>query len=197
MRRLPFLSAVFVSLASTFHAHAYNPPTDTAGPLVVRIEGPELVTETETPLPVRVIVENRSDTKVDGTLQLRLIDGWRSDPAEAVRFSVDGRSTSTREFKVIAGRGTFSAHYPIHCLARFTSDGKPLVAHPVLVLRTKLPPRPRATGPVAWKPINVPAAGQLALWQVPAQRCVLRVFGEDALTMPDIFQHRILRTLGA
>lgn len=177
--------------------HAYNPPVDTAGPLTVRIEGPETVTETETRLPVRVFIDNRGDRPIQGTLQLQLIDRWRAEPAEAVRFSVDDKGTSTYEFKVIAGEGTYAAHYPIHAFARFQWDGKPQTAHPILVLETQLPRAPRATIPVGWKPVRVPTAAELALWLVPVQRSVVRIFGEPPQTMPVGWQGSESRSKGS
>ena len=46
-------------------AHGYNPPVDTAGPLTVRIEGPEEVTAVDTPVPIRVVLENRGDEPIE------------------------------------------------------------------------------------------------------------------------------------
>ena len=75
---------------------AYNPPVDTAGPLTVRIDGPEVVTKTETPLPVRVIIRNKSDRAIRGTLRLGLIDRWQAEPAGDVPFSVEGKGSAQR-----------------------------------------------------------------------------------------------------
>ena len=165
-------------------AHAYNPPVDTAGPLSVRIEGPGEVTETDVPLPVRVVLENKGTAAIEGTVELGLVDRWRAEPAGPVAFSAPAGGTATREFTVVAGRGTYSAHYPIHAYARFESDGKSLTAHPILILQTKLPAAPRAPIPLEWKPLEVPQAGQLALWRLPVHRAVIEVFGEEPKQMP-------------
>lgn len=177
-------------------AWAYNPPTDTAGPLTMRIEGPEEVRQTETPLPVRVVIENNSEQRIEGTLELGLVDRWRADPAGAVKFTVEGKGKTSREFKVTAGAGTYSAHYPIHAYARFTSEGKSFAAHPVLILKTELPRVPRPAIKVDWKPIKMPPSGELALWRVPVARAVIAVFKEPPKTMPVGWQGTEERTSG-
>ena len=102
---------------------AYSPPVDTAGPLLVRIEGPDKVEQADTPYPVRVVLVNRGSRIVEGDLRLRLIDRWYSDPSDAVPFGIEAGGSRTVEFQVTAGEGTFAAHYPIHALARFEWEG--------------------------------------------------------------------------
>ncbi|MFH1269324.1 MAG: DUF5696 domain-containing protein, partial [Planctomycetota bacterium] len=178
-------------------ARAYNPPVDVAGPLTVRIEGPGEVTETEAPVPVRVVIENRGSERIEGTIELRVIDRWRVEPAEPARFAVEARGTASREFQVVAGEGTYSAHYPIHAFARFESDGEPRTAHPILILEPKFPPPVRAPLPVAWTPFRMRDGGELALWRMPVYRSVVAVFGEDAKTMPVGWQGAEPRSLGS
>jgi len=170
-------------LASPFAA-AYNPPVDAAGPLVVEIEGPEAVTQTETPLPVRVLVENRGQQSVQGTVRLDVIDRWRVEPAGPIRFSVKPQETSAYEFKAVAGEGTFSAHYPIHARVDFQLDGKTYTAHPILILQTELPRPPRSVVPVEWKPLKLSSGVELALWRLPVRRAVVQVFGRPPQVMP-------------
>lgn len=178
-------------------AGAYNPPVDTAGPLVVRIEGPEQATETDVPLPVRVAIENRSEGRIEGTLEIGLVDRWRAEPAGPQKFAVDSRGKTSLPFQVTAGRGTYSAHYPIHAYARFQADGKPLVAHPILIVETKLPGPPRPPRVAEWKPVAVPASGELALWRLPVVRAVIAVFGQPPQTMPTGWQGSEERTGGS
>jgi len=174
---------VVLVLVSSF-ALAYNPPADTAGSLSVRIEGPEVVTKIEEPLPVRVLIENKGANPIQGTVEVKLVDDWRAEPAGVVPFSVAARGSATREFKVTAGKGTHSAHYPIHAFVRFELEGKQQTAHPILILQAKLPQPSRVPAPVEWKPLAMPPVGQLALWLVPVERAVVQVFGEKPQTMP-------------
>ena len=90
------LAAGIVACALVLPAAAFNPPVDTAGSLVVRIEGPEQATETGVPLPVRVAIENRSDAPVEGTLEIGLVDRWRVEPAGPQKFAVGSRGRASR-----------------------------------------------------------------------------------------------------
>ena len=177
-------------------AQAFNPPVDTAGPLTVKIEGPKEVTRIGTPVPIGVHLENKGDTAIQGTVEVKLIDAWRAESAEPVRFLVRGKGSAALRFKIIAGPGTYEALYPIHVLARFEVGGKPQVAHPILILETKFAnvseKKPwdqmelvqGQTKTVAsdkgleWQPFRVADEGSLALWQIPVHRSLLEVFGE-------------------
>lgn len=186
-RRLSQSIAIIASILVSSYANdvlAFNPPVDTAGPLTVRIEGPEVVRETDAPLPVRVVFENKGDQPIQGNVELGVIDAWRIEPANAVPFSVEPKGQATREFKATAGRPCYNAFYPIHAYARFSVDGKPFVAHPILILETKLPTTPQSAPDVEWKPYEVPADRELALWRLPAYRTVVQVFGQPPQTMP-------------
>jgi hypothetical protein len=175
-------------------ARAYSPPVDQAGPLVVRIDGPGEVTRIDTPVPVRVRIENRGDTPVQGTVELTVIDRWTASPAGPVSFSIARQAAESREFTVQAGKGTYEAHYPIHAYARFVHEGKPFTAHPILIVPTRLgestppPPGPGTQSPPEWKPYRMSRAGELAVWQLPARRAVVQVFGQGSRTMPPGWQ---------
>jgi len=183
LHAVPIAVVVLTCLAAA-SAFAYNPPVDTAGPLTVRIEGPAVVTEIDVPQAVRVVVQNKEDRAIEGTLELGLVDRWRAEPAGPVRFSAPGKGSTSQAFTVIAGKGTYGAHYPIHAYARFVLDGQPAVAHPILILETKLPRAPQPSAVIAWQPFKMPSSGQLALWQLPVHRTVLEVFGEKPTTLP-------------
>jgi hypothetical protein len=189
------LAGCFVA-AMVAPVQGYNPPTDPAGPIVARIEGPEEVTKTDAPLAVRVVLENRGEPAVSGTLELGVIDRWRVEPSGPVKFKVEGKSKATHEFKVTAGTGSYSAHYPIHAFARFEVDGKSLVAHPILIVKATLPAVPRTLAPLEFKPIRVRADSELALWRVPG-RAVIAVFKEEPRTMPVGLQGSEERTGGS
>jgi hypothetical protein len=182
LHRVVFALTLGLCLPAT-RAYAYNPPVDTAGPLTVRIDGPEEVTQAGVPLPVRVVAENKGDERVEGTLELGVIDRWRAEPAGPVPFSVDAGKTASLDFQVTAGEGTYSAHYPVHAYARFVSGGEKLTAHPILILETELPQPARRAPEVQWKAFPVPKEGELALWRLPVHRSVVAVFGEEPKTM--------------
>ena len=165
-------------------ARAYNPPVETVGPLTVRIEGPETVTQTDAPLPVRVVFENKGPQPITGTVVLGLADRWRAEPAGATAFTVAAGAKAERAFSITAGRPTYSGHYPIHALVKFALDGKPQTAHPILVFETKLPPVERSAPRPEWRPFRAAADRELTLWRLPVRRAVIEVFGRPKQVMP-------------
>jgi hypothetical protein len=185
-RLIQSLAAALLSLVVLASgALAYNPPVDTAGPLSVRIEGPAEVTQTDVPQAVRVLLENKGDAPLQGTVELGLVDRWHAEPGKPVSFSVGAKGSTAVAFTVVAGKGTYSnVHYPIHAYARFSQNGQALVAHPILILQTKLPAVPKPAPTVEWKSFKMVPTGQLALWQLPVHRTVFEVFGQPAQTMP-------------
>ena len=198
-------------LGSAVPVGAFNPPVDTAGPLTVRIEGPEEVRRLDAPIAVRVVLENKGESAVKGTVELKLIDRWRAEPAGAVSFSVDGKGSTGLDFRIVGGEGTYSALYPIHALAKFEAGGQSLVAHPILIFETKLaeggaaekqghfPVSGSAMGGadgLTWQPFSVAANSRLALWQLPAFRAVVAVFGEAPLVSPIGWQGAEARSHG-
>jgi hypothetical protein len=56
---------------------AWSPTQDTAGPLTVGIEGPSALTETGSPFVAVIVLENKGDTALPGTLRVGLFDGHR------------------------------------------------------------------------------------------------------------------------
>ncbi len=182
------LPAVVLLAVCSPAARAYNPPVDSAGPLTVTIEAPDEVTEVERPIAVRVVLENKADEPIEGTLELGVIDRWRVEPAGKVSFHVPAGKTQTKRFTAVAGRGTYSAHYPIHAWARFRWQGEQLVAHPIFILQTKLPRRAPGEPTLPWRAFSLPANSQLALWQLPVRRAVVAVFGQQPQTMPTGWQ---------
>ena len=164
-------------------ALAYNPPVDTAGPLTVRIEAAETLTQVDTPTAGRVVLENKGDKAIRGTLRLGVVDRWKIEPAEAA-FDLPAGKSLTKDFTLSAGQPTYSAHYPIHAYAKFESDGKTHEAHPILIFEAKLPPVKRERPKLAWTPFSLAADSELALWRLPVRRAVVQVFGQKPETMP-------------
>jgi len=162
----------------------YNPPVDSVGPLEVRIEGPSELQRLETPVPIRVVLENRSAGTVRGTVELKVIDRWRAEPGQPTSFAVKGKEKTSVEFRVTAGAGSYSAHYPIAALVRFQAAGQEYLAHPILVVATSFPQSPPAPFGLQWQPVRLAPDSRLALWQIPARRVVVAVFGQKPQVMP-------------
>jgi hypothetical protein len=172
------------TLVACLPAVAYNPPTDTAGPLTVRIETPALgsygagglaeFNRVDAPVAVPVTVENASGQELQGTVRLWVTDKWKAVPAETpVTIPPHGRKRL--EFQVSFGAGTYNADYPIHAYGEFGQ----YTAHAVMIVRPNLPNPPRARQDIPWTPVKVPANGKLELATVPVRRVSERI--EDAV----------------
>ena len=170
----------------------YNPPSDTAGPLTVRIQPPALgsygaggyaeLSRPDTPVNLPVTLENSGDAPLKGTLRLGLADEWKAEPAGPLPFSLAPKGRARFEFTLSFGKGTLTAHYPVHAYAEFDHAGEHLTAHPVLILQTRIPDLPRPKLPFKWEPVPVPASGTLGLHRLPVRResAAVAVEGADA-----------------
>ena len=162
----------------------FDPPVDTSGALRVQIDGPESIDRTDKPFPVRVVLENLGDQTVQGQVQLRVIDRWTCEPADAVAFSVDAGRSQVVPFQVTAGQGTYAALYPIHALAHFSGPEGKRSAHPILIVDAQVPEPVVKRSPLPWQPIAWRSDRRLAVWQLPVYRAGIRVFGQTPRMMP-------------
>ncbi|MCE5218278.1 hypothetical protein LLH03_14740 [bacterium] len=131
MRRCVLLLVVL--LGSALSCWAWNPPTDTAGPLTVTIEKIDDVRALDVPFPVTVTLENKGDQEVSGSLRLHVIDDWRIERDNPRRFSLAAGAKADLQFSVVAGKKSYAALYPIHAYADFRSGDQALQAHAILI----------------------------------------------------------------
>jgi hypothetical protein len=181
---------LIVLILFVFGAFAYDSPSDTAGPLTVRMQAPAVgaygaggfaeLSRPGVPFTLPVYLSNASDQTLAGTLRVTVIDRWSVEPSSAVAFRLGPRGYSQHEFTLSFGPGTLNAHYPVHAYAEFDYQGQKLVAHPVLILQTRIPDLPRPKLPAEWNPVSVPNGGTLGLWRVPVRRETAEIVGTGA-----------------
>jgi len=181
LRRVSFCSLALFCCSTVL---AFNPPVDRKGPLTVRIEGPAVVSETDKPIEYRVVLENGSDQKISGRLRFNGVDRWQCEPEAEVPFETAAHGSASYPFRVTAGVGTYAAYYPLHAYATFIWKGEERVAHPILILESKVTPPAPAVEPLPWQPLQITGNRALALWEMPTFRAVVHVFGQPAKTMP-------------
>ena len=186
-RVLLVLAMAVIALAFVQAAQAFDPPVATEGPLTARIQGPDAVKRTGEPLRVTVVLENGGKTEIKGTVRLQVIDRWKADPAGPQPFAAQAGGSDRVRFTVTADDGSFNGHYPIHAFAQFDADGKRMVAHPILVVETRLENPPRATFPLEWKPVTLHENSKIALWRLRLRKTAAEIIQSVAGTDLDEF----------
>lgn len=171
-----------------------NFPEQTVGPLTVKLQGPRLgswgaggpspVTEPGVPVSVGVWLVNTGAEPLQGTVNARVIDDWRIEPHERVRFELGPHGWKLLWFQASFGPNTYDADYPVHVVVEFDYEGRHKVAHPVLILRPRPAKAQRAVLPLEWKPYSVPARGAFALWRLPLHRQRFSGSEARAFTVP-------------
>ena len=115
--------------------YGFLPPTDTAGPLTISIEGSGEVEMLGQPLPFAVKLENNGQSPLEVALRLEVIDSWRIEAPSTRKLSIPPHSTRISSFQIIPGSRSHAALYPIHAFADSRLDGTSLAAHAILVTR--------------------------------------------------------------
>jgi hypothetical protein len=163
---------------------AFDPPIAKVGDFTLRIDAPQLVTQLETPIPVRIHLSNAGSQTLRGKVRLQVIDRWRITSPNPQSFELTPKSEQVLEFTVVAGKGTHNAHYPIHAFAewdggrRAWDEGR---AHAVLVVEVRVPRKPKTPKE---KVVRLPERGSVPLWQQGNHQVSFQVFGQPMQTMP-------------
>ncbi|MCS3919689.1 hypothetical protein Q2T83_13845 [Fervidibacter sacchari] len=163
---------------------AFDPPVAKVGDFTLRIDAPQLVTQLETPIPVRIHLSNAGSQTLRGKVRLQVIDRWRITSPNPQSFKLTPKSEQVLEFTVVAGKGTHNAHYPIHAFAEWDGgrgawdEGR---AHAVLVVEVRVPRKPKTPKE---KVVRLPERGSVPLWQQGNHQVSFQVFGQPMQTMP-------------
>ena len=176
------INAVGLVLLLATGARAFNGHTVTTGPLTVSIGQVGSVTALDVPQTLAVTLTNVS--KSDLTVRVRmtgLIDEWRPEGPTEAKITVPAGGSAPATFRIVAGRGTHSALYPVHVAAAFTHDGRGAVARAVRIFETRLPTAPPK--PLKWSLNVAPADGVLPLTRLRTHRVAWQRFeGETRYT---------------
>lgn len=163
---------------------AFDPPVAKVGDFTVRIDAPQVITQLETPILVRVHLDNAGAQTLSGKVRLQVIDRWKVVSDNPQPFELSPKSQQVLEFAVVAGKGTHNAHYPIHAFAEWSvaQGTKGLErAHAVLVVEVKAPREPK---PPKETLVRLPERGSIPLWQQGNHQVSFQVFGQPVQTMP-------------
>ncbi len=142
---------------------AFSPAIAEGDGLRIEIPGQPPWTQLEAPREVPVLLANRSAVPLRGTVRIGLTDDWRVDGEDEQPFELAPGAAAQANFAIVAGRGTYAAHYPIHATAEFEAGGDAVSLHAVLVVEAQPP---------------VTALGRAADRTLTALRGAVRVDGE-------------------
>ncbi|MFN3420539.1 MAG: hypothetical protein ACK40X_02270, partial [Armatimonadota bacterium] len=163
---------------------AFDPPIAKVGDLTVHIDAPQIITQLETQIPVRVHLSNAGVQTLRGKARLQLVDRWKVVSANPQPFELPPKSERTLEFAVIAGKGTHNAHYPIHAFAEWVAGQgakNEQKAHAVLIVEVRAPREPKRPKETI---VKLSERGSVPLWQQGNQQVSFQIFVQPVQTMP-------------
>ncbi|MBN2139094.1 MAG: hypothetical protein JW720_14900 [Sedimentisphaerales bacterium] len=175
-----------VLFCSAFDAFAFNGHVAAEGPLKLAIAEISDVTQYDHPCDVRITLANTGDDTLNVTLNLAgLIDQWRAIGDHRKTLEIPPHSTAEARFEIAAGRGAFSALYPVHVYAVARLGDKSLNLHAVRVFESDFS---KAATPSEdtrrMTPIAVPVNGTLPLWTVNNHRLAWQFYDKPLVRMP-------------
>ncbi len=178
------LSISILLTASTLTA--FNGHIVTEGPLKLTIESIEDVTEYDTPRRVQVTADNNGGSPLQVRLRMSdLVDEWYAMGETEKLFTVAPGQKAKATFQIAAGKGAFSALYPVHIYATFGHKGQAVTAHAVQIFKSNFEKAITSSQKPGQMPTNiVPANGALPLWPLRTNRVTWRFYDKPLVYMP-------------
>lgn len=199
MHHLRLLVLVALFLAGRNAALAFNGHIATEGPLTVTIADIATVTAFDTPQPCAVTLANSAATPLAVTVTLSgLVDDCRTVGDSTQRLTVPARGQSTATFSFVCGPRTYSAHYPLHIRATFSSPSarssattptapaaSPTTVHAIQIFQTDFAPALTASAAPAELPLlTIPTSGAYALATEKSSRAAWSYLGQPLVRLP-------------
>ncbi len=165
-------TGVALLIASGSGCLAWSGHQVTEGDLKVLIEEVPEVTARDVDVPVSVVLENTGEAGITGTVEIRdMVDDSRVVGPMKQAFSVAAGATTTLDFAVAFGEGTYSALYPVHAYVDFRQAGEARQAHAVRIVTTSFAATDsRSAEPTEMEDVIVPARGAVPLWTLRSHR---------------------------
>jgi hypothetical protein len=178
------LAVSILLTAST--AMAFNGHIVTQGPLKLTIDNIEDVTEHDTPRQVKVTAVNNGSSPLQIQLRMSdLVDEWYAMSETEKRLAVAPGQGAEATFRIAAGKGAFSALYPVHIYAAFKHEGQTVKAHAVQIFKSNFAKAIPSSRKPDEMPTNiVPANGALPLWPLRTNRVTWRFYDKPLVYMP-------------
>jgi len=181
--RIGFAVLLFLTAgtAIAFNGHIVSEP-----PLKLVIGDIEDVTDYDKPEDVKVTVSNTGESSLIVRLQMAgLVDEWYAVGEENKRITVAPGGQAQTVFKVAAGKGAFSALYPVHIYATFQHPDRDVTMHAVQIVKSNFSKAAPSSSEPAELPVNVvPPHGVLPLWLLRTQRVAWCYYDKPLVYMP-------------
>ncbi len=167
-------------------AAAFNGHIVTEGPLKLTIDDIEDVTEYDRPQDVKVTVRNNGESPLKVQLRMSgLVDEWYAVGETEKRFVVASGKEAKLTFRIAAGKGAYSALYPVHIYTTFQRQGQTVTAHAIQIFKSNFKKAVRSsTEPVEILMNIVPTQGTLPLWLLRTHRVAWRYYDKPLVYMP-------------
>ncbi|MBN1845862.1 MAG: hypothetical protein JW810_09280 [Sedimentisphaerales bacterium] len=128
------IACLFVLLGFAATCGAFNGHMVSEGPLKITIGDIQIPGEYDKPVAVPVTVQNQGDVTCRVRLRLvGLVDEWYAVGPAEIPLELPAGQTQNAEFRIAAGRGAFSALYPVHVYADFSDRTGDRTAHAVQI----------------------------------------------------------------
>jgi len=165
---------------------AFNGHIVTKGPLKLTIDDIEDVTEYDRPRDVKVTVRNNGESPLKVQLRMSgLVDEWYAVGETQKRFVVASGEEAKLTFRIAAGKGAYSALYPVHVYATFQHRGRAVTAHAVQIFKSNFKKKVRSSAKPPELPVNiVPTQRALPLWLLRTHRVAWCYYDKPLVYMP-------------
>ena len=176
-----------VSIALTAGAAlAFNGHIVTQGPLKLTIDNIKDVTGYNKPRDVKVTVKNNGASPLQVLLRMSdLVDEWYAMGETEKRLAVAPGQEAETTFRIVAGKGAYSALYPVHIYATFKDNGQTVTAHAIQIFKSNFQKAISSSSKADQMPTNiVPANGALPLWPLRTNRVTWRFYDKPLVYMP-------------
>ena len=178
------LAVSILLTAST--AMAFNGHIVTQGPLKLTIGNIEDVTEYNKPRDVKVTAGNNGSSPLQIQLRMAgLVDEWHAVGETEQRLTVAPGQEAEATFRIAAGKGAYSALYPVHIYATFKHQRQTITIHAVQIFKSNFEKAIPSSRKPDEMPTNiVPANGALPLWPLRTNRVTWRFYDKPLVYMP-------------
>jgi hypothetical protein len=183
---LPSIIILLFLMTSVLPAWGFDGHIVQEGPLKLIIHDVKLVTDYELPQDVEVTLTNSSDKTLSVKLRMAgLVDEWYAVGETVQSLEIESGKEETATFRIAAGKGAYSALYPVHIYADFSDAGRSCSAHAIQIFESNFK-KPVTLSTIGEKiPLAVVSeSGAVRLDLIKTHRVCWQYLGKEMIYMP-------------